>query len=121
MNRPTPRRSRRAGITTIFWRDIPSQVTATTADGETTKVLLEPRFQHAIDRAANVAGLTDTDDYIQQWCRVAGQLEGEAGVAAQATADAIDSDYPSDRLEMLVASGGLAPAPAAGPDTNEDQ
>jgi cvfA/B/C family virulence factor len=122
MNRPTRRRGRGGpGITTIFWRDIPSQITATTADGETTKVLLEPRFQHAIDRAAHVAGLTDTDDYIQQWRRVAGPLEGEAGVAAKAAADTIDSDYPRDRLEALVASGGLAPAPAAGPDTNENQ
>ena len=52
------RRGPGPGIVTIYWRDIPAQVTATDADGQTEKVLLEPRFQHAIDRAAHVAGLT---------------------------------------------------------------
>ena len=107
----TGRRGRRsgAGITTIYWRDIPAQVSATNAEGETEKVLLEPRFQHAIDRAAHVAGLTDTHDYVEQWRRVASSLESDAGNAAQTTADAIDSDYPRDRLEALVASGGVEP------------
>jgi len=111
------RRSRRnagPGVVTIYWRDIPAQITITTEDGETEKVLLEPRFQHAIDRAAHVAGLTDTHNYVEQWRRVAGALDREPGSAAQATADAIHSDYPRDRLEALVASGGLEPD--GGPD-----
>ncbi|MDA9241727.1 virulence factor, partial [bacterium] len=55
-----PRRRRRAKtdeIVTIYWRDIPAQVTATT-DGNKGSWLLEERFQVAIDRAAAVAGLT---------------------------------------------------------------
>ncbi|MEM7142730.1 MAG: virulence factor [Actinomycetota bacterium] len=105
------RRSRRGGpgLTTIYWRDIPAQITVTTDDGESAKVLLEPRFQHAIDRAAHVAGLTDTNDYVQQWRRVAGPVEGDPAEAAQTAADAIHSDYPRDRLEALVAAGGLEP------------
>ena len=47
------RRGSGPGIVTIYWRDIPAQITVTTAAGETEKVLLEPRFQHAIDRAAH--------------------------------------------------------------------
>ena len=110
------RRSRRGGpgIVTIYWRDIPAQITATTAEGGTGKVLLEPRFQHAIDRAAHVAGLTDTHSYIAQWRRVAGTAQGDPAAAAQAAADTVHSDYPRDRLEALVASGGLEPD--AGPD-----
>lgn len=103
------RRGGGPGITTIYWRDIPAQITVTSADGVTEKALLEPRFQHAIDRAAHVAGLTDTDDYVQQWRRVTGPTEGDPAEVAQAAADAIHSDYPRDRLEALVASGGLEP------------
>ena len=104
------RRGSGPGMVTIYWRDIPAQITVTTPDGETEKVLLEPRFQHAIDRAAHVAGLTETQDYVEQWRRVSGTLEGEPTTElAQATADAIHSDYPRERLEALVASGGLEP------------
>lgn len=97
------------GLVTIYWRDIPAQVTATADDGTTEKVLLEPRFQHAIDRAAHVAGLTETDDYVRQWRRVADTFAGDAGDAARRVADHIQSTYPKDRLEALVATGGLEP------------
>jgi hypothetical protein len=96
-------------MVTIYWRDIPAQVAATGADGESEKVLLEPRFQHAIDRAAHIAELTDTQSYVEQWRRVSATLEGDAVEAARAAADAIHSDYPRDRLEALVAAGGLEP------------
>ena len=118
MSRPT-RRGRRGGpgIVTIFWRDIPAQITVTIGDGESEKILLEPRFQHAIDRAAHVAGLTDTNDYIEQWRRVPGAVEGDPATVAAETAATFESDYPRARLEALVASGGVEPAPLA----NEEQ
>ncbi len=55
-------------LITIYWRDIPAQVTAQKGRMR-EKALLEARFQHAIDRAAVVAGLTDTDWYIAPWYR----------------------------------------------------
>jgi hypothetical protein len=105
------RRSRRGGpgLVTIYWRDIPAQITVTTDDGSTEKVLLEPRFQHAIDRAAAVAGMTEAHDYIKQWRRIPSAFEGDGTSAAQTAAERIDSNYPRDRLEALVASGGLEP------------
>ncbi|MEQ8841150.1 MAG: virulence factor [Acidimicrobiales bacterium] len=114
MTRAGRRRAASPGIVTIFWRDIPAQITVTTPDGANEKVLLEPRFQHAIDRAAHVAGLTETQSYVEQWRRVAAPLEGDPTELAQATADAIHSDYPRDRLEALVAAGGIEPD--GGPD-----
>ena len=46
-----PRRGRGGpGLTTIYWRDIPAQVTATTEDGGKEQVLMHDRFQVAIDR-----------------------------------------------------------------------
>ena len=49
-----------ARLVTIYWRDIPAQVTAQRGRSR-EKALLDARFQDAIDRAAIVAGLTDTD------------------------------------------------------------
>lgn len=116
MNRPARRGRRSApGIVTIYWRDIPAQITVSTADGETEKILLDARFQHAIDRAAHVAGLTATHDYVEQWRRVPVPIDDRGVVAAQATADAIHAEYPRERLEALVASGGLESEPPGGP------
>ncbi len=112
MTRAGRRRARGGpGLVVIHWRDIPAQVSGTSPGGHTEKVLLEPRFQHAIDRAAHVAGLTDTDDYVAQWRRVdhTDGVDDDIAAAARAAADRIHREYPRERLEALVASGGLAP------------
>ena len=62
------RRRRKSELIVISWRDIPAQVTAESGD-QREKVLLSDRFQHAIDRAATVAGLTETSAYVQEWRR----------------------------------------------------
>ena len=104
-----PRRNRGGpGLVTIYWRDIPAQVTATTEDGSKEQVLLHQRFQVAIDRAAAVAGLTETDDYVNEWRRVAASVDGDPAAAAHATAEQLDTEHPRDVLEALVANGGLA-------------
>lgn len=102
------RRAKTNQLTTIFWRDIPAQVAATSA-GETYKALLEPRFQHAIDRAATVAGLTETTDYVAQWRRESVPLDPEvdADFLTRETASRLQSRYDRDRLEALVANGGV--------------
>ena len=84
-----------------------AQVTASAA-GTTSKVLLEPRFQHAIDRAAAVAGLTDTQSYVGEWRREPHALEGDPAVAADEVANQIHTDYDRQRLEALVQAGGLS-------------
>jgi hypothetical protein len=115
--RSSGRGGRRRGtpaISTISWRDIPAQLTARSGDAQ-HKVLLHARFQHAIDRAAAVAGLTTTHDYVQQWRTENGPL-GEGDVAAQLDQRCaeIEADYPRDRLEALVANGGLEPTAGDG-------
>ena len=105
-----PRRSRGGpGLVTIYWRDIPAQVTATTEDGTKEQVLLHQRFQVAIDRAAAVAGLTTTDEYVAEWRRVATSIDGDPIAAARTTAQRLDDQHPRDVLEALVANGGLEP------------
>jgi hypothetical protein len=110
-------RRRRGGedaVTIIYWRDIPAQVTAR-AGSETHKALLEDRFQQAIDRAATVAGLTETGAYVAQWRRASEPLEGDppdvaglAGLVADRATE-LTMAYPRPRLEALVAAGGLEP------------
>lgn len=108
------RRGGAPSLTTISWRDIPAQLTAR-AGGEQHKVLMHARFQHAIDRAAAVAGLTTTHDYVQQWHTESGLL-GDGDVAAQLDQQCaeLEAAYPRERLEALVANGGLDPAAGDG-------
>ena len=106
-----PRRRRRATaneMVTIYWRDIPAQVTAT-ADGNKGSWLLEERFQVAIDRAAAVAGLTNADDYVLQWRRSSQPCEGDPETAARAEADRLNELYDVNRVRALVDNGGVDP------------
>lgn len=102
----------------IWWRDIPAQVLAR-GGGTTHKVVLNQRFQVAIDRAADVAGKNERDAYLAEWHRV-GRRCGD-DVVAEATAEAVALEARFDRavLQRLVEAGGVdsertdAPAPAA--------
>lgn len=109
-------RRRNAGpsLATISWRDIPAQLTARSGD-EQHKVLLHARFQHAIDRAAAVAGLTSTNDYVQEWKTLSAPLAaGDVAAQLDQRCAEIEADYARERLEALVANGGLDPASGDG-------
>lgn len=97
-------------MVTIFWRDIPSQVTATVA-GTKGSWLLEERFQVAIDRAAMNAGLSDADSYVLEWRRVVVPFEGDPQAGAQAEAERLQQIYDRDRVRALVDAGGLDEQP----------
>lgn len=110
-------RRRQSGptVNTIYWRDIPAQLTARGADAN-DKIMLHARFQHAIDRAAGVAGLTSTDDYVQEWRTESAPL-GNGSVSAQLDqlCAEIEAAYTPQRLEAIVAAGGVDENP---PTTN---
>ncbi|MEM7339636.1 MAG: virulence factor [Actinomycetota bacterium] len=114
--------SRRRGSTNalvvIYWRDIPAQVTAGSRTGG-DKVLLHARFQHAIDRAAGVAGKTDTQSYVAEWRRVSEPLTGDPATTAAERAAELEAAHPSDVLEALVRGGGHMPATASNDDDAE--
>ena len=99
------------GLVTIYWRDIPAQVIVLSAEAATEKVLLADRFHVAIDRAAAVAGLTETNDYVNEWRRDAATPDGDPLAAANQIAQQLDAAFPRDRLEAFVANGGLDPQP----------
>ena len=112
------RRRRKSELMVISWRDIPAQVTAESGD-QREKLLLSDRFQHAIDRAATVAGLTETSAYVQEWRRHPEPLSGDLETELVALVRSLEERYDSDALESLVSNGGLAQDFANTTDTQE--
>ena len=88
-----------ATLTVIWWRDIPAQVVA--KDGRrASKVVLHPRFQVAIDKAAVKAGRRAMDDYI---VLVGGApLNEEFGIAVGADAYCRDAGVAAETARRLI-------------------
>jgi hypothetical protein len=94
-------------LTVIWWRDIPAQVIAKDRR-RASKVVLHPRFQVAIDKAAEKAGRRAMDDYIAEWRKEQRDCGDDLEQAANAEAARLENEYTKERLGRLVASGGLA-------------
>ncbi|HKG56733.1 MAG TPA: virulence factor [Candidatus Limnocylindrales bacterium] len=99
-------------LTVIWWRDIPAQVIAKDRR-RASKIVLHPRFQVAIDRAAEKAGRKSMDDYIAEWRKVQRDCGDDLEAAATEEANRLEKEYTKERLATLVASGGVAEAEAA--------
>lgn len=99
------RRTSAGELTTIYWRDIPAQITARRGSDK-EKALLTKRFQLAIDRAAGVAGLTNAHDYVEQWRRSSVGIDGELDAEVRTQAERLENEYPRLRLQQLVRQGG---------------
>lgn len=97
-----------AGLTILYWRDIPSQVIVK-AGRKSAKRELSERFIRAIDAAAMRAGAASTDAYLADWRRAdpvdcGDDLEAEA----QAAAERLEAEYDNERLARLAAQEGRA-------------
>ena len=97
----------------MYWRDIPSQVIVKQGRKK-GKVLLNPRFQNAIDRAAMRARKQDSDAYMKEWKRVKSVMANEQDPqqAALHEAQRIEAAYPDERLVGLIRNHGLAENPS---------
>ena len=98
-----------AQLIVVYWRDIPAQVIAKKGRRDQVKIVLDERFEKAIDRAAMRGGARSTDDYLAEWRKAdpvecSDDLDGEA----RAVADRLEAEYDEDRLKALVANGGVA-------------
>ncbi len=99
-----------AKLVTILWRDIPAQVNAQA--GRTRHAgVLDQRFERDIDRAAMVAGLTESDAYIAQWRRETRICSDDLEAEVTAEAARIDAEYTRERVNKMVANGGWESAP----------
>jgi cvfA/B/C family virulence factor len=94
-------------LTVIWWRDIPAQVIAKDRR-QAHKVVLHPRFQVAIDKAAMKAGLKAASDYIGEWRREAQACGDDLEAVANAEASRLEAHYTKAVLDRLIAAGGLA-------------
>lgn len=96
-----------AFLTIIWWRDIPAQVIAKDRR-QSHKIVLHPRFQVAIDRAARTAGMGEWGVYLEQWRKEQRVCGDDVKAEAESAARRLEADYPKEILNRLVATGGLA-------------
>ncbi|MFT6558614.1 MULTISPECIES: virulence factor [Sneathiella] len=93
-------------INIIYWRDIPSQVSVQKGR-RSAKLLLEQRFQEAIDQAAMRSGAHESDAYLQDWRRVLlGNYDGDLQTLADAKAAELEASIGETELSALVKNNG---------------
>ncbi len=107
-----------ATLTAILWRDIPAQVLARQGR-RTSKIVLHPRFQVAIDKAASRAGKRSYNDYIDGWRRVERACGDDIEAEVRAESDRLEAEYTRHRLAELIVSGGIEGGPAFAPAHDE--
>ena len=109
-----------ATLTVIWWRDIPAQVTA--RDGrKSSKIVLHPRFQVAIDKAASRAGKRSYDDYIEEWRKTSRECGEDMDAEVAAEVERIETEYDKHRLAQLIQTGGVEGGPVFPPAHDETQ
>jgi len=107
-----------ATLTAILWRDIPAQVLARQGR-RTSKIVLRPRFQVAIDRAASRAGKRSYNDYIDGWRRVERACGDDIEAEVRAESERLEAEYNKHRLAELIVSGGVEGGSALPPALDE--
>ena len=104
-------------LITIYWRDIPAQVLGRKGRRTVHKMVLHPRFQKAIDRAAMRAGRGSSDQYLADWRRVPAPCEGHLEQAVEQEVARLEAMFDEPSLDQLARAGGLArPSALTSPD-----
>jgi hypothetical protein len=96
-----------AKLICIYWRDIPAQVVGRAGRKNGFKKQLEPRFAKAIDRAAMRAGRGSSDAYLEDWRRVAEEVDGDLEALVEERVAELESQFDNEYLEAVVKAGGL--------------
>lgn len=107
-----------ATLSVIWWRDIPAQVVAKDAR-RSSKVVLHPRFQVAIDKAANRAGKRAYNDYIAEWRKVQRPCDDDLEAEVRVESERLEAEYTKHHLAELIQSGGVAGGAVLPPATSE--
>jgi hypothetical protein len=109
-----------ATMTIIWWRDIPAQVTAREGR-QSSKIVLHPRFQVAIDKAASRAGKRAYNDYIEEWRKVQRRCGDDIAAEVAAEVERLETEYDKHRLAQLIQTGGVEGGPIFAPAADETQ
>ena len=92
---------------TIFWRDIRSQILIQKGR-KRDKMMLEHRFQEAIDRAAMRAGKGSSDAYMADWRRDIKNIEAnDPQSIVDHEIEILETMFSDDLLEKTVKSKGI--------------
>jgi hypothetical protein len=102
-----------ASLITIWWRDLPMQVIARDRR-QAHKVVLHPRFQVAVDRAAVKAGKKSASDYVEEMRREARPCGDDLVNEATAESERLESLYTKVVLARIVSAGGIDSERAVG-------
>ena len=108
-----------ATLSIIWWCDIPAQVVAKDAR-RSSKVVLHPRFQVAIDKAANRAGKREYNGYIAEWRKTFEPCGDDLAAVARAEAERLETTYDKHHLAELIQTGGVAGGPVLPPATTSE-
>jgi Virulence factor len=108
-----------ATLSIIWWRDIPAQVVAKDAR-RSSKVVLHPRFQVAIDKAANRAAMREYNAYIGEWRKTFETCGDDLEAVVKAESERLEAEYTKHHLAGLIQSGGVAGGPALPPATTAE-
>ena len=95
-----------ATLTVIWWCDIPAQVIAKDRR-RASKVVLHPRFQVAIDRAAVKSGRREMDAYIAEWRKEQRPCGDDLDAEANAEVARLETEYTKELLAVIAAAGGV--------------
>jgi hypothetical protein len=109
-----------ATLSIIWWRDIPAQVVAK-GGRVSSKIVLHPRFQVAIDKAANRSGKREYSSYIAEWHKTQTACpDDDLEVVVKTEADRLEDEYTKHRLAELIQTGGVAGGPILPPATTSE-
>ncbi len=95
-----------AKLISIYWRDIPAQVIGRAGRRTRIKKELDARFAKAIDRAAMRAGRGSSDAYLEDWRRVAENVDGDLETLVNERVAALEQQFDDETLEKTVRAGG---------------
>jgi len=96
-----------AKLITIYWRDIPAQVTAK-AGRKTAKIQLSDRFQEAIDMAAMRAGKGGSEEYLEGLRREETECSNDLDTEVKKAAQLLEDQFDTAALQAIVKSKGIA-------------
>ena len=106
-------------LSIIWWRDIPAQVVA--KDGRrSSKVVLHPRFQVALDTAANRAGMREYHSYLGEWRKTHRPCGDDLEAIVKAEAGRLEDEYTKHHLAELIQTGGVAGGGVLPPATTSE-
>jgi hypothetical protein len=91
----------------VYWRDIPAQVIGRKGRSSAYKMVLHPRSQETIDRAAMRVGRGSSDKYLEDWRRTSTPCTGDLEQAVKDEVARFEAMFDEQSLDQIARAGGL--------------